>query len=836
MSDRTMKATTAAARTERHACSHCGLAVPAGLVVPDAERQFCCQGCHAVYESLHACGLERYYELAARESAERESRPATVTHRGFAHFDRPEFLAKHVSTANDGRSAVELRIDGLHCGACVWLLEAMPRIHRGLISVRVDIGRSAVHIEWDATVTSLAAIAQRFDALGYQLLPMADPRSRDREREIDRAWLIRIGVSAAIASNSMAIAFALYGSLFAKMAANFQLFFQWLAVALAVIALVFPGRVFFRNAIASIRTRTPHMDLPVATGLFGAVLAGTINTIVGRGSIYCESATMLVFLLLVGRFVQYRQQRKARQEVELITSLVPAIARKREADGSIVEVPLEALVRGDIVEVPAGETVPCDGQLRHGAAKLDCSILTGESRPTTALEGEAVYAGTRPIDRPIDVIVEVAGADTRAGRLLSLVADAANRRPPIVEAANRMAGWFLGAVLLGAAFTLWWWWSLGADHAVARMVAFLVVTCPCALGLATPLAVVAGIGKAARRGVLVKGGDILERLSTRGTIVLDKTGTLTEGRIAVTGFDGDLAVLPLAASIERSSAHPIAKAIAEAYGETPAARPAREIVEHGGRGIEGIVDDVHVLVGSERFLVERGVAVGGWALDAAQRAALRAESPVFVAADGAVRAVVSVGDPIRPEAPAIIERLRATGWQLAMASGDHPAVAHAVGQSVGLLPKEIEGGCTPEMKVQFVRSGRLAGPVVMVGDGVNDLAAMAAADVGVAVRNGAQSALHVADACLAAGGLKPLLRLLEGAARTMDAIRVNLAISIAYNILGAVLAFYGLVNPLVAAILMPISGLTVVALALAIPKFELPEDRAEAARLAEGRS
>ena len=813
-------------------CDHCGLAVPAGLVEPEAERQFCCHGCRAVYESLHACGLERYYELAAKEAAERESRPATVTHRRFEHLDRPEFLTKHVRLADDGRRSVELRIDGIHCGACVWLLEAMPRIVAGLVSVRINMTRCSAIIDWDPSRIALSAIAQRFDTLGYQLLPLADANSRERDRQIDRTWLVRIGVSAAIASNGMAIAFALYGSLFSSMAPTFRFFFQWIAVGLALLSLAFPGRIFFRNAIAAIRTRTPHMDLPVATGLFGAVLAGTINTIIGRGSIYCESATMLVFLLLVGRFVQYRQQRKARQEVELITSLVPAIARRREADGSVAEVPIDALLKGDLVEVPAGETVPCDGWLRQSSARFDCSILTGESRPNLLLDGDPVYAGTRPLDRPIEVMGEVAGAETRAGRLLAMVAEAATRRPPIVELADRMAGWFLLTVLATAGFTLWWWWSLGAEEAVARMVALLVVTCPCALGLATPLAVVASIGKAARKGVLVKGGDILERLSRAGTIVLDKTGTLTEGRVAVTGADGDETILRMAAAIERSSAHPIAKAIADAFGPsgpgTQPMPPVTEIIEHGGRGIEGIVTtpmgDCRMLIGSERFLVEQGIPIVGWARESAARAALRAESPVLIAAQGELRAVVSVGDPIRPEAASTIRRLRAGGWALAMASGDHPAVATAVGQAVGLSAKEIEGGCTPEMKLAFVRNSRLRGPVVMVGDGVNDLAAMAAADVGIAVRNGAQSALHVADACLAAGGLLPLVRLLEGARRTMHTIRVNLAVSVAYNVLGGILAFMGLVNPLVAAILMPISGLTVVALALAMPKFELNDE------------
>ncbi len=826
----------AAQPDDKRSCSHCGLPVPTGLVSRDTGDetvpQFCCGGCRAVWESLHACGLEKYYVIVAKEAAQpkryTDARPASVTARRFLHLNRPEFLARHARVVDTGRHSIDLRIDGLRCGACMWLLEALPRIEDGLVNVRVDLGRAAVAIDWLPGVTSLAVIAQRFDTLGYQLLPLADPDARTRDRATDRAWLVRIGIAAAIASNSMAVAFALYGGILHSMNAGYRLFFQWIAVALAIIALAGPGRVFFANAIAAIRLRTPHMDLPVATGLFGAVLAGLINTIVGTGSIYCESASMLVFLLLVGRFVQYRQQRRARQEVELVTSLVPAIARKRELDGTTTDVPIESLVIGDIVEVPAGETVPCDGQLRWGSARFDCSILTGESRPTTIVEGEPVFAGTRPIDRPIDVIVEKAGAETRAGRLLALVAEASSRRPPIVELANRLSGWFLLVVLTAAACTVLWWWSLGADVAIARAVALLVVTCPCALGLATPLAVVSGIGKAARRGVLVKGGDILERMSTRGTIVLDKTGTLTQGCVAVTSCEGDVTAFAMAAVLERSSAHPIAVAIVASFGKTAVGTSAEEVSEHTGSGIEGVVEGHHVAVGSERLLRSLDVVMPVWASASVARIAERGESPVLIAIDRDVQAIVAVGDPIRPEAASTIARLRARGWRLAMASGDHPIVARSVGESVGLLPNEVHGGCTPEMKLHFVRDAHLHAPIVMVGDGVNDLAAMAAADVGVAVRNGAQAALNVADVYLAAGGLIPLLRLVEGAQRTMRTIKLNLVVSIGYNTVGGLLAFFGFVNPLVAAVLMPVSSLTVVALALAMPTFELATDRPHA--------
>jgi Cu2+-exporting ATPase len=818
------------AATAARDCSHCGLPMPPGLVDPSQAEQFCCEGCRAVWHSLHACGLERYYDLAARDHESRDRRSATVTNRKFGHFDQPIFLEKYVRAIAPERSHAELRIDGLHCGACVWLLESLPKITPGLIAVRVDLSRNAVFVDWDPASLALSEVARRFDRLGYQLLAPLDPAAQGRERGIDRAWLVRIGIAAVLASNSMAVAFALYSGYFATMSEPYRLFFQWISVGIAILALVGPGRVFFANAIAAIRTRTPHIDIPVATGIFGAVASGLVNTILGEGSIYCESATMLVFLLLVGRFVQYRQQRRARQQVELITSLVPSVARRRGADGAVDEVPVESLAPGDVVEVPAGEVVPCDGTLLAAPARFDLSLLTGESRPQTILADADVWAGTRTVDRPVEVVVRVAGAQTRAGRLLAMVTEAASRRPPIVELTDRIAGWFLLGVLVAAAFTLWWTWPLGHAIAIGRAVALLVVTCPCALGLATPLAVVAAIGKAARQGVLVKGGDVLERLATPGTVVLDKTGTITEGRIAVTDVDGDRFAAVLAACVERASAHPIASAIvrhaldvaADALRALPAATDVREVA---GRGIEGVVTgDVHgpirVRAGNEGFVADACGRAPPWVAAAAERALGRGESPVFVGCNGEWSCVLGVGDPIRADARATIDAIRAMGWRVTICSGDHVAVARAVGRAVGLPDHDVAGGVSPEGKVSFVRDRGLASPVVMVGDGVNDLAAMAAADVGVAVRNGAQSAMHVADACLARPGLAPLERLLGGSRRTLRAIRVNLAVSVAYNVAGAALAFVGLVNPLVAAILMPVSSLTVLAIALGMPRFD----------------
>jgi Cu2+-exporting ATPase len=808
-------------------CAHCGLPVPTAELAVEAPLQFCCPGCRAVHGALHECGLADYYALREAERAEAtpaEATPAVVTGRGFEHFDDPAFTGRNVRAREDGSVAAELRVEGIRCGACVWLLEAMPRVVRGVTSVRIDSVRGTARVAWNPEAVALSRIARSFDRLGYQLLPFADPEGIARERAIDRAWFVRIGVSGAIATNAMAIAFALYGGLLSEMSLSYRLYFQWASVALAVVALVGPGRTFFANAVAAIRARTPHMDVPVAFGLFMAVLAGIVATAVGRGSIYCESASMLVFLLLVGRFVQYRRQRRAREQVELLLSIVPTVARRverGEAGERTVEVLAEALRPGDLVEVPAGEPSPADGRLVGGSGHFDLAHLTGESAPVRIDEGGPVYAGARTIGAPARIEVQVAGGETRAARLLELVRDASERRAPVVELANRIAGWFLVAVIALAAGTVAFWWPrLDGEETLARAVALLVVTCPCALGLATPLAVVAGIGKGARRGVLVKGGDILERAARPGTLVLDKTGTVTEGRTAVIASEGSDEALAAAAAIEARSVHPLARAIVDRFG-TGGSCEASDVREIPGRGIEGRIGKRLVRIGSVRFLEERATVVPDELRARGVEFAARGLAPVFVAVNGRAQAVLGIGDPVRADARETIARLRRGGWRVVLASGDDQLVASSVAAAVGIEPADAHGGLSPEDKLAFVRRADLARPVVMVGDGVNDLAALAAADVGVAVRNGSQASHHVADVCLAARGLRPLERFVTGARSTMRAIRVNLGISIAYNAFGGALAFFGLVNPLVAAIIMPISGLTVLVLAMRIPSFEL---------------
>ncbi len=817
----------AACATDLVGCAHCGLPVPPALVEAAAERQFCCAGCRTVWSVIHEHGLERYYGV--RDDSGARARPARVLGRSYAAFDDPLFLERYARPLPGGLCSVELYLEGVHCAACVWLVERVPRVVAGAVEVRLDIGRSRAVVTWDPAVVPLSRIAEALDALGYPPHPFRGVKARDMARQADRAMLIRIGVAGALAMNAMGIAFALYGGIRHGMEPEFARLFRWASLLIAIPALLYPGGVFLNGAWAALRTRTLHMDVPIALGLLAAFASGAVNTIRGTGSVYFESLTALVFLLLVGRFLQTRQQRSAADATELLSSLAPSTARLIEAgpgpaDGpagatAIREVPLEALVPGARVEVRAGDTVPADGVVRAGHSELDLSLLTGESRPVSAAPGDAVHAGTVNLTGRLEVEVERAGEETRVGRLMQLVEEHARRRAPIVQLADRISGWFVVAVLVLAALTGLIWWRIDPSQAAENVVALLIVTCPCALGLATPLAVSAAIGRAARMGLLIKGADVIERLARPGRFWLDKTGTLTEGRVALVRTVGDPGALRLAAALEAHSAHPVARAFAglkggneeaarlPAAGGAPSLPPADQVVETRGAGIAGLVAGRRVAVGSLEFL---GAPLpAGPLTDAVDAALADGLTPLVVVVDGAPAAVAVLGDPLRADAPGALDRLRAAGWEVGILSGDHPAVVGAVARRLAITPGLARGGVRPEEKLRIVAEEAAVGRVAMAGDGVNDAAALAAATVGIGVHGGAEAALAAADVYSARPGVAPLADLVDGARRTMGVIRRNLVFSLLYNLAGVGLAMAGLLDPIGAAILMPLSSLTV---------------------------
>lgn len=800
------------------ACAHCALPVPPGRLRAASTRSFCCEACRTVYEAIHEQGLERFYAMRGDGA----TGPARRTDKSYAEMDDPSFLASACSTPAEGLAATDLYLEGVHCAACVWLVERVPRIVPGVLEVRLDLSRSRARVTWDRERVPLSRVARLLDSLGYPPHPFRGVAADRLRRAEDRALLGRIGLAGAVAGNVMAIGFALYGGILHGMEARFEGFFRWASLVLTIPSFVWCGGVFFRGAAAAIRTRTLHMDVPIAIGLTAGFLHGVLNTIRGEGDVYFDAVATLIFLLLVGRFLQRRQQRAAADAAELLASLAPSSARVI-AGASIREIPLEALVPGMRVVVRAGEVIPADGRVASGRSNLDLSLLSGESRPIAVAEGDGVHAGTLNLASPLEIDVESTGEQTRVGRLMRLVEDHQRRRAPIVQLADRISGVFVAAVLTLAAATFAIWAGRDLSAALDHATALLIVTCPCALGLATPLALSVAIGQAARSGILIRGGDALEKLTRPGRMWLDKTGTLTEGRLALLRFEGPESIKPRIAAAEAHSAHPVARAFTAAWGGDAACGPV-EVRETIGGGIEGRVGRDHLVVGSPSFVGGRAHVGPSWRglVDAWIEDGM---SPVLVASEGEVVAAAAFGDPLREEAAACVERVRRLGWRPGILSGDHPGVVKGVARRLGIDPADARGAVSPEAKLETVAASRRSGSVAMVGDGVNDAAALAAATVGVGVHGGAEATLQAADVYITRAGIAPLTELLEGARRTMRVVRRNLVFSLVYNAVGVALAMSGVLNPLIAAILMPLSSLTVIASSFRARMFRSTESR-----------
>ncbi len=789
------------------ACTHCGLDVPAGLMRAAEVTQFCCEGCRAAHAIISGCGLDRYYALRDAEVARGAAGPAKVSGRKYAEFDDPVFRQMHARDLDAGFWSCELFLEGVHCAACVWLLEKLPSIIPGVVEARLDLRRAILRVSWTDSAVPLSRIARAIDSLGYPAHPARGLEVRRARAAEDRRMLVRMGVAGACAGNVMLLAFALYAGLFDAIERPYLQTFRWVSMGIALVSLLWPGSVFFRSALGALRARAVNLDVPIALGLLAGTAWGTLNTIRGVGEIYFDSLSVLVFALLVGRFIQHRQQRWSADAVELLFSLTPTSARLVDR-GAVRDVPVEAVKAGDVVEVRAGDSLPIDGVVIEGASEINESLLSGESRPVRRGEGDRVAAGSVNLSATLRVRVEATGEHTRVGLLMRMVEEAGRRRAPIVRFADRIARWFVLAMLVLALATGVVWAFLRPGAAIENAVALLIVTCPCAAGLATPLAMVVSIGRAARRGMLIKGADAVERLAHPGTIVLDKTGTITQGRLGLVRWEGDVQARALVAALEGQSAHPIARALVRDLGDDGPAT-VQDVHQTTGGGIVGRVGGVPVAAGSPAFVRARASHDGA---DEAWERSLVGEAltPVLVAVNGRVVAAAGLGDPIRADARASIDHLRAAGWDVQILSGDHPQVVASVAATLGVA--HAHGGISPEGKLDRIRSLARTAPVVMVGDGVNDAAALAAAGVGVAVHGGAEASLAAADVYLSREGLAPLVELLDGSRRVLGVIHRNLGVSLFYNVGAAALAMSGHIHPIVAAILMPLSSLSVLTL------------------------
>lgn len=756
-----------------------------------------------VYGMLHTHGLEKFYALPTKPA-----RPATISDRSYDEFDHEAFTSLYVQKTADGMSHTELYLEGVHCASCVWLVERVPLLLDGVSRAELNVRRALARIEWNAEIVSLSTIARTLDSLGYQSHPFRGvARDEIRQRE-NRRMFARIGVAGAIAINVMLAALALYSGEANGMERSYQQLFRWVSLGLTVVTFAWPGRVFFTGALSAMRTRSLHMDVPIAIALAVGLVRGFVNTLTNNGPVYFDGLAILVFALLVGRFLQLRGQRLASDSAEMLHALAPSSARVMEGQ-HVREVPVAALLPGMIMDVRAGDSLAADGVVITGTSSINAALLTGESKPVRVNVGDTVFSGTLNVDSPLQVRVQAAGESSRIARILQQVEESAQRRAPVVLLANRLAGIFVAVVLAAAVLSFVVKVHFNREHALDDAIALLIVTCPCALALATPLAITVAIGHAALRGILIKGGDALELLAVPSTIVLDKTGTMTEGHTTLVSWTGAEWVQPLVHALEVGSSHPLAAGFRRAWGDSSSLTVTQ--FEHvAGHGVAGIVQGRHVRVGSPRWILAAATAPSPFIAGALNNLE-PSLTPVLVAVDGEVQACAGLGDRIRDDALESLRALRRKGWKTVMLSGDSQSVATVVGRTLEFDNLDVLGDKTPEDKLAYVEQCKASGQrVVMVGDGINDAPAIAASTVGIGMHGGAEACLATADVYLTQPGLSSLVALIDGTERTMRVIRRNITFSILYNILGGGLAIAGLLTPLIAAILMPTSSITVI--------------------------
>jgi Cu2+-exporting ATPase len=784
-------------------------------------RPMCCRGCQAVAEAIVAGGLSDYYRFRTENApTARDVVPEFL--RQAAAYDNPALQKTFVRSVDDSVREASLILEGIVCAACVWLNEQHLAKLPGVLSVSVNYATHRARVRWDDSRVKLSRILQAVSEIGYLAHPYDPQRAQEILERERRQYLRRLGVAAAFGMQVMILAVSLYAGAFSGIETGFKNAFHWLSLLLTLPVLAYSAQPFFRSAFRDLRRRHAGMDVPVSLGL-GIAFAGSVwTTVTGHGEVYFDSVVMFVFFLLTGRYFELVARKRAAEVSEAMVHMLPATATRLLDSGEEV-VPVSELRAGDLVLVRPGESIPADGCVHAGRSSVDESLLTGESVPLAKQPGSALCGGSINIESPLQLRVEKTGSDTVLSAILRLLDRAQTEKPAIAVSADRAAGWFVARVLLLASGVALFWIFKSPERWLPITVAVLVVTCPCALSLATPTAITAATGRLMRRGLVTTRGHALETLARATTFVFDKTGTLTYGRLKLLATHSfadkdEAACLNLAGALEAHSEHPIARALRDASGATRL--DASSIENLPGSGISGVIRGQRYYLGTVAF-VETAL---GRPIDPARLERLRegGNTLVFLADNRQPLAAFVIGDEIRPGARELVKELRHQGKKVLLLTGDHPAAGGRIAALAGV--ESVEANLRPEDKLRRIEELTRQGAVVaMVGDGVNDAAALAAAHVSIAMGGGTQLAAASADMILLSEELSHLGEGVAVARKTVRIIRENMAWAVGYNLIALPFAAVGLVAPWMAAIGMSASSLIVVGNAL-----RLTEKRADA--------
>lgn len=779
-------------------CFHCGEplpARPAQVELDGAMRAFCCDGCAAAARWIRESDLDDYYRLRS-DTASKVGTDAV----DYSVWDREDVLEGHAREVDGGREITVLT-DGMRCAACAWLIDRALAREAGVVDVGANAVTGRIRVAWDPRAAPLSRVLARLASLGYKPYLAggdADEQARRRER---RRSLLRLGIASLGAMQAMMFGEALYLDTEGSMPIATRDFLRWITFLVSTPVVFYAGWPFIEGAWRELKLRRLGMDVLVSTSTLLAYFASVYETIAGGVHVWYDAAVMFVFLLLAARTLEERARRAANAQVDALARARPVLATREREDGARETVPAAALRVGDVAHVAAGEPVPADGMLLDAPARFEEALLTGEPEAVERQPGDAVYAGTICREQPARLRITRIGADTRLSELSRLVEQAQAHRPRLAQAADRIAGVFVVAMLAVAAVTYFAWRLHQPERALEVTLAVLAISCPCALSLSIPAALAAVHGALARIGLLAAKPDALDRLARATDVVFDKTGTLTDGRPALgtvdafDGFDPDRK-LRIAAALESGSTHPLAAAFAH-LRDLPEARGVKLVPAQGLAGrVEGM----------------------DWRLGRAGFAAAREDDDALWLGDG-TRAVArfEIREALRPDAREALDRLRAQGLRLHLASGDAPSRVDRAAAELGI--DAVRARQTPEDKLAYARALQAEGRVVaMVGDGLNDAPVLAGADVSIAIGSGAALAQRAADLVLASHSLLRLAQAVELSHRTRRVIRQNLAWALGYNLLALPAAVMGHVPPWLAALGMAISSLTVTLNALRLTR------------------
>jgi Cu+-exporting ATPase len=625
---------------------------------------------------------------------------------------------------------------------------------------------------------------------------------------------------------------------------------HWIELALATPVVLWGGWPFFQRFWASLVNRSPNMFTLISLGTGAAYLDSIIATIFpqafpasfrdmhGAVPVYFEAAAIITTLVLLGQVLELRARQRTSGAIRALLNLAPQQAHRIAPDGSEQDIPLSEVQHGDLLRVRPGERVPVDGIIREGASAVDESMVTGEAMPVEKSAADKVIGGTLNTSGSFVMEAERVGSETMLAQIVKLVSEAQRSRAPMQRLADKVAAYFVPAVIATAVLAFLGWMLFGPEprfaHALVAAVSVLIIACPCALGLATPMSIMVAVGRGAHAGVLIRNAEALETLAKVDTLVVDKTGTLTEGRprgvnmtvFAGSGLTND-ALLSMAASLERSSEHPLARAIVAAADEKHLpVSTASEFRAIPGRGVEGLIGGKRVLAGTAKFMNQMGIDIPT-AQETPDRQHYSSATPVYIAADRRVLGVILLADRVKPSTPEAVRALRADGMRLVMLTGDRREVAAMVAKELGI--EEVDAEVQPQQKAEVVKRLHEQGRIVaMAGDGINDAPALAAADVGIAMGTGTDVAIANAGITLVKGDLRGIVRARQLSRATVKNIRQNLAFAFLYNTLGIPIAagvfypfFHWLLSPMIASAAMSFSSVSVIANALRLRKAAL---------------